>query len=114
MTDQSKIIDRVRKLLKMANDNAAGAKHERNNALRMAHKLIAKHSFRYPCASDRRAKPALSDRPSPYQLEAPRPFLAVGERPCYRNNSVYRSALKILRLCPLYERPFNQLHCFFD
>lgn len=43
--DKTKVIDRVRKLLNMSRDKADGGEHERDNALRMALKLIAKHNL---------------------------------------------------------------------
>jgi len=43
--DQDKIIDRIRKLLKHANDNASGAEAERDTAMRMAMKLLAMHNL---------------------------------------------------------------------
>jgi len=41
---QKKVLDRVRKMLALAND-AAAAEGERDNALRMAHATLAKHNF---------------------------------------------------------------------
>lgn len=41
---QDKIIDRVRKMLALAN-NAAATEGERDNAMRMAHNLLAKHNL---------------------------------------------------------------------
>jgi hypothetical protein len=43
--DQEKIVDKIRKLLKHAADSAEGAEHERDNALRMAMKLMAKYNL---------------------------------------------------------------------
>lgn len=44
-TQEEKAIDKIRKLLSHANDNAAGSEHERDNAMRMALKLLAKHNL---------------------------------------------------------------------
>ena len=44
MSNQEKIIDRVRKMLAIANDGRA-PDAERDNALRMAHALLAKHNL---------------------------------------------------------------------
>jgi len=46
MTGQvEKAIDKIRKLLAMANDNADGGEHERDNALRQAMAMLAKHNL---------------------------------------------------------------------
>ncbi len=42
---QEKIIEKIRKLLAHANDNAAGSENERDVALKMAYKLIKKHNI---------------------------------------------------------------------
>lgn len=44
MADENKILDRVRKLLALANDDAA-TEGERDNALRMAHATLMKHQL---------------------------------------------------------------------
>jgi hypothetical protein len=45
MGQEEKIIARVRKLLAIANDNAAGGEHERDTAMKMALKLLAMHNL---------------------------------------------------------------------
>lgn len=40
-----KVIAKIQKMLKHANDNAAGSEHERDNAMRMALKLMAKYNL---------------------------------------------------------------------
>lgn len=49
-----KILDRVRKLLALAND-AAATENERDNALRMAHGMLAKHNLAMADVTDREA-----------------------------------------------------------
>lgn len=45
MSAQDKIIEKIRKMMAIAKDNADGGEHERDNALRMAYKLMAKHNL---------------------------------------------------------------------
>ena len=45
MTADIKIIDKVKKLLNMAGGDAAGGEHERDTAMKMALKLLAKHNL---------------------------------------------------------------------
>ena len=42
---EDKIIDKIAKLLAVANGNAAGGEHERDTAMRMATKLLIKHNL---------------------------------------------------------------------
>lgn len=44
MADEDRILERVRKMLALANDEAA-TEGERDNALRMAHNLLMKHQL---------------------------------------------------------------------
>lgn len=43
--NNDKVIDKIRKLLNHANDTAADSEHERDTAMRMALKLLAKHNL---------------------------------------------------------------------
>ncbi len=43
-TDNEKVLDKVRKLLALANNEAA-SEGERDNAMRMAHKLLTMHQL---------------------------------------------------------------------
>jgi hypothetical protein len=54
--DMSKVLDRVRKMLRLAND-AAATEGERDNALRMAHATLAKHNLSLSMAEARGATP---------------------------------------------------------
>ena len=40
-----KILSKIRKLMAIANDTAAGGEHERDTAMQMAYKLLAKHNL---------------------------------------------------------------------
>lgn len=45
MSDQEKVISKVKKLLAVANGNAAGGEHERDVAMKMAMNLLTKHNL---------------------------------------------------------------------
>jgi hypothetical protein len=45
VNDNEKAVNKIRKLLAHATDSAAGSEHERDNAMRMALKLLAKHNL---------------------------------------------------------------------
>lgn len=74
MTNQAandKVIDKIKKLLNHANDNAAGSEHEREVAMKMALKLLAKHNLEMKDIQDADTK---EDRDEVHYEEFPDPF----------------------------------------
>lgn len=66
-----KVMDKIRKLLAHAKDNAAGGEHERDTAMRMALKLLAKHNLEMKDVQDMEDK---EDRDEVHYEEFPDPF----------------------------------------
>jgi hypothetical protein len=70
MTEEDKIVSRIRKMMAIAND-AAASEGERDNAMRMALKLLAKHNLSMKqidasVAPEERGKTIMSDRNDPW------------------------------------------------
>lgn len=50
--EQARVLARVRKMMALANDDAAASDGERDNALRMAHATLLKHNLTMAAAEE--------------------------------------------------------------